>query len=210
MFLGGMISGYAQQSPWEVLRSCILVGMADAVQTRGRFVVPEVLVTHFHVRPGDRVADFGAGRGTFAEILSRSVGPSGRVYACDIQRSLVESVSEMVRSRALTNIEPLWCDIEAIGGTKIEDEAIDTVIIINTLFQVDDKGNTLEEAKRILRTGGKLFVVDWSDSFGGLGPVPAQVLSEQDARAYAETHGYIFEHSFDAGDHHYGLAFRKP
>ena len=35
----------------------------------GRFVVPEVVSTHFHLKEGDIVADFGAGSGFFSEDL---------------------------------------------------------------------------------------------------------------------------------------------
>ena len=42
--------------------------------TQGRFVIPEKVVTHFHIRKGDRVADYGAGSGYFIKILSKLVG----------------------------------------------------------------------------------------------------------------------------------------
>ena len=43
----------------------------------GRFVVPEVVSTHFHIKEGDIVADFGAGSGFFLKILSKAVGSEG-------------------------------------------------------------------------------------------------------------------------------------
>ncbi len=178
--------------------------------SEGRFVVPEVVVTHFHLRSGDAVGDFGAGKGSFARVLSRAVGPEGRVYACEIQKNLVEAIADTVRQERLGNVEALWCDIESIGGTKIKDGALDAAILVNTLFQMEDKDTGVEEVKRTLRSGGKLFVIDWSESWGGLGPHPNDVLYEDDAKALVETHGLVFERSFDAGDHHYGLAFRKP
>ena len=73
---------------------------------------------------------------------------------------------------------------------------------------MEDKDTALEEAKRIVRPGGKLMLVDWSESFGGLGPQPDQVIVAKDARELCEKHGFTHERDFDAGDHHYGLAFR--
>jgi ubiquinone/menaquinone biosynthesis C-methylase UbiE len=175
----------------------------------GRFFDPNTVATHFHIREGDVVADFGAGSGFFVETLSRLVGSSGRVYACEIQKELVEKIGVLVRTKGLFNVDPLWCDFETPHGAKIADSVLDVALMVNTLFQLEEKENALSEVSRTLRSGGKFFVVDWSESFGGLGPQPAQVVSEKSAIALVENRGFVFERSFDAGDHHYGLAFRK-
>lgn len=174
----------------------------------GRFVVPELVVTHFHIREGDRVADFGAGTGFFTKVLSELVGSEGTVYCCEIQKSLVEAIGELVRKADLENVEVLWSDLEEMNGTKIPTDQIDVGVIVNTFFQIEDKATMLEEVKRTIRPGGRLMLVDWSESFGGLGPQPQEVITEGDAKALCEQHGFTFERSFDAGDHHYGLAFR--
>src|SRR3989344_6230736 len=140
------------------------------------FIIPEKLVTHFHLRPGDRVGHFGAGTGNFVTVLSRVVGPTGRVYACEIQRNLVETLAARIRQEHLTNVEVIWSDIEADGGTKLESGALDAAILINTLFQSDDRPAALREINRTLRVGGKLLLVDWSESWGGGGAQPSNVL----------------------------------
>lgn len=175
----------------------------------GRFVIPHIVASHFHLRPGDTVADFGAGSGYFIETLANLVGPQGRVYACEIQKNLVEKIGDLARSKGLSQVQPLWADLEDHGGTKIPDGVLDAAIMVNTFFQFDDRDTALQEVLRTLRSGGKFFLIDWSESFGGLGPQPEQVVTAEAAEAAAETVGFIFEHPFDAGDHHYGLAFRK-
>jgi ubiquinone/menaquinone biosynthesis C-methylase UbiE len=184
--------------------------MADISMLQGRFIAPEVAVTHFHLREGDAVADFGAGKGNFAVLLARQVGPTGKVYACEIQKNLVETVADTARASGQSNIEAVWCDIEAHLGTKLADESLDAAILVNTLFQMEQKDVAIVEIHRTLRPGGKLFIIDWTDSFGGLGPVPEAIISENDTKALCESHQFIFERMFDAGDHHYGVAFRKP
>lgn len=177
--------------------------------TETRFVHPETVATHFHLRAGDTVGDFGAGTGYFAGVLSRLVGPEGRVYALEIQKVLVEKLENKVRQEKLGNIEVKWVDLEELGGSKIEDESLDAVIVVNTLFQMGDRKTAVREMARTLRHGGKLFVIDWSESWSGLGPQPDQVITESDARDMCESQGLTFERTFDAGAHHYGLAFRK-
>jgi len=184
--------------------------MVNEVILSGRFVAPEIVVSHFHLRPGDNVADFGAGRGTFSFILAKVVGPTGKVYACEIQKNLVETLAETARKNNTDNLESIWCDIEADKGTKLESDSLDAAILVNTLFQMEEKEVALNEIKRVLRQGGNLFIIDWSESFGGLGPSPESVINEIQTKDLVDSLGYQFERSFDAGDYHYGLVFKKP
>lgn len=181
--------------------------MSDSVE---RFVQPEIVLSHFHLRPGETVADFGAGRGYFLPHLSRAVEASGLVYAIEVQKNLVEAAGDTVRQEGLENVRVQWCDLEEENGTRLQTNGIDAGCIINTLFQLEDKPAALTEIARTLVSGGRLFVIDWSESFNHLGPEPAAVVTETDVRALVETAGLVFERSFDAGAHHYGLAFRKP
>ncbi len=180
-----------------------------APQTK-RFVIPEVVVSHFHLHEGDAIGDFGAGAGYFIEVLSKEVGDEGRVYACEIQKELVESMGNMVRNKGISNVDVLWCDMEEGEGVPVKSDTLDVVIMVNTLFLLHDKETALKEVFRTLRSGGKFFLVDWSESFGGLGPRPNQVVSQVNAQSTTEEVGFVYERSFDSGDHHYGLAFRKP
>ena len=125
----------------------------------GRFVVPEVVSTHFHIKEGDVVADFGAGSGFFLKILSKSVGSEGRVYACEIQKYLVEKIGEFIRLNNLANVHPLWCDLEEINGIKLNDNSLDAGLLVNTLFQFEQKELAIKEIRRTLRPGGVLHVI---------------------------------------------------
>jgi ubiquinone/menaquinone biosynthesis C-methylase UbiE len=177
--------------------------------TRGTFASPERISTHFHLHEGDVVADLGAGSGQYMKLLSDAVGKSGRVYLCEIQKQLVESLGQNSQNQRLSNVRTLWCDIEAPGGIKLNDGALDVALLSNILFQFEDKDAALTEISRVLRKGGRLFVIDWTDSFGGLGPHPNHVVTEASARTLFEGAGFSLDRDFPAGEHHYGLAFRK-
>ncbi len=175
----------------------------------GRFVIPEVVSTHFHIKEGEKVADLGSGAGFFLKPLSEAVGPEGKVYACEIQKVLVEKLGDYARANGLTNIQPLWCDLEEVGGIKLPNNTLDSAILVNTLFQFELKEAALTEIRRVLRPSGVVYVIDWSESFGGLGPQSKDVITKEMATDLFESQQFIFEREFEAGGHHYGLAFRK-
>lgn len=173
------------------------------------FMNPQAVISHFHLHPGDTVADFGAGSGHYLKALSLAVGTSGHVYACEIQKGLVEKLTKRISDERLSNTHALWCDLEKLGGTKLKDELLDGGILMNTLFIIEDKETALAEIRRVIRKGGNLFIVDWTDSFRGMGPHPSQVVTDEMAKSLLTQNGFAFERDFPAGDHHYGLVFKR-
>lgn len=172
------------------------------------FSQPEKNIEQFHIDPGMIVADMGSGTGFYSFALSEVVGESGKVYAVDVQKELLSKLKNEASSRGLTNIEVVWGDIDAKKGSTLRDNSVDRVVVANILFQLEDLDNFIIEIKRILRPGGKILVVDWSDSFGGLGPAPDEVIKSDVARTLFEEGGFSFEKDISVGDHHYGMVFK--
>jgi len=174
-----------------------------------QFMKPETVATQFHLREGDRVADFGAGSGFFSFEMAKAVGANGRVFALEIQKTLAESIRLEARKRRVNNVEIMWGDLESQKGIRLGAGSLDLALLSNTLFQIQDKEKVLGYIASTLKVGGKLIIIEWADSFGGVGPQSSDIIPEMKARALAESVGFVLERSFPAGAHHYGLAFRK-
>lgn len=161
------------------------------------------------VREGMQVAELGAGSGAYVMALAKRVGPSGAVYAVDVQRDLLTRIANSAAESGFDNVHALWGDIEEVDGVGVRDGLLDMVLIANTLFQVDEKNRVLKEAWRVLKPNGTLAIIDWKDSFGGLGPKQKDVLSTTAAVVLATDNGFAMKQQFDAGEHHYGLLCTK-
>ncbi|OIP64632.1 MAG: hypothetical protein COV32_00960 [Candidatus Yonathbacteria bacterium CG10_big_fil_rev_8_21_14_0_10_43_136] len=170
---------------------------------------PEENIKALGVHDGMVIADLGAGTGAYTLPLAEKVGESGRVYAVEVQKDFLTNIKDEATRRGLKNVELLWGNIENLGGTKIKDGACDAVIISNVLFQAEDKSGLLREASRILKVGGKLFLIDWADSFGNLGPTSKMVVTKDSARALCEEEGFVLKNEVPVGEHHYGLLLFK-
>jgi ubiquinone/menaquinone biosynthesis C-methylase UbiE len=173
------------------------------------FSDPVKNIEQFSIKLGSSVADLGSGSGHYSLALARAVGDKGKVYAIDIQKDLLAKIKNEANHQGLFNVEVVWGDVEKINGTRIRSEFVDAVVISNLLFQAMQKEVLLKEAYRILKKDGVLLCVDWSDSFGGLGPKPDAVVSKDKARALIEATGFAFDREIQAGEHHYGFVFRK-
>jgi ubiquinone/menaquinone biosynthesis C-methylase UbiE len=172
------------------------------------FTDPEKNLKMFGLREDMIVADLGAGTGFYSLLVAPTLS-RGKVYAVEIQPDFVAEIRSRAANGKCQNLECLWGDVEKPGGTKIKDELVDAVIASNILFQVENKGRFITEAKRILKPGGKLLLVDWSPEPNAFGSKLSCALSKVKARAMFEENGFIHQRDIDTGEHHYGMILEK-
>ena len=172
------------------------------------FSSPQNVLSQIHIDPGMTVADFGCGSGHYTLLLAEQVGPSGSIFAFDIQKELLARLKNVSIQQNFENIHFNWADLDEPNSTSLKESSLDRVFMTNILFQAEDKKALIREAKRVLKTTGKVILVDWSESFAGLGPREADVVSKEVAERIFSEEGFIKEKDLDAGEHHYGLVFK--
>lgn len=171
------------------------------------FLNPEEVLNQLDLSSEMVAADFGSGSGGWVLPLAKKL-KDGRVYAIDILEEPLSVLSGKAREEGLLNIETVRADIESKNGSKLVQGTCDIVLITNLLFQTEDKKTVLDEAFRILRSGGKMLVVDW-DKNCPFGPKGREVLPEK-LKDLAEKVGFKTQKEFRAGTYHWGLIFEKP
>ena len=169
------------------------------------FTDPENNIKQFKLGEGMIVADLGAGSGFYTIPAGRAVGSSGKVYAIEVKKDFLSKIKNDATKAHVFNVEVIWGNIEKIGGTKLRQESVDAVIVSNTLFQLEDKRTLVDEVKRILKPAGKILVIDWSDSFSGLGPRPEDIISKEKAKELFQKNGFKIEREISSGENHYGF-----
>ncbi|MBI4088968.1 class I SAM-dependent methyltransferase [Candidatus Kaiserbacteria bacterium] len=174
------------------------------------FSSPHENVLQVGLHEGMKVGDFGAGSGHYSRAAAAIVGHSGKVYAIDVQEDVLKHLKLNTHERHQGTIDAVWGDIEKLGGTHLRDQSLDAVLLANTFFQTENRFGLLEELKRVLKPSGKLMLVDWAGSYGGMGPVPEKVVSEHEAEGFFIKGGFHKVKSFRGGPHHYGILFTAP
>jgi ubiquinone/menaquinone biosynthesis C-methylase UbiE len=137
---------------------------------RDQWQKPDLIMDALSIADGSRVADLGAGGGWFTIRLARRVGPNGRVYAEDIQRSMIEAIERRVARENLANVI-------AVLGTATDPRLpsdLDAVLIVDVYHELDDPVTLLKNAAKTLKPTGRLGIVGYNPGNGGPGPAADQ------------------------------------
>ena len=170
------------------------------------FIDPNKILDKLELREDMQAVDFGCGSGGWVIPLAQRL-EEGSVCALDIMEEPLSALRAKIEMARLVNIKIIQSDIENQNGSKLTTDSLDLVLITNLLFQVEDEKAVLTEAKRILKSGGKILVVEWlADS--SLGPKEKRV-SAKKVKQLAIEIGFKLEEEFGAGACHYGLIFIK-
>lgn len=174
----------------------------------GGFLRPDNVIKKFGIKKGMKIADFGCGAGYFTISMAKIIGEDGRIYALDVLKTALESVRSNAKSEGLLNIEPVWSNLENLGGSKLGDDFVDLALLANILFQSSKKADIIKETKRILKKGGKLIVIEWQKN-QPMGPPENFIVNKDLVRDLAKKEGFKFKKEFPAGKHHWGAIFIK-
>ncbi len=123
-----------------------------------------------NVRAGQQVLDLAGGTGDLTIRMSRLVGPKGRVVLSDINPSMLEEGRKRLINQGIVgNVEFKEINAESI---PFDDQTFDLVTIGFGLRNVTDKLRALKEMKRVLKPGGRLIVLEFSEPVvPGLGAI---------------------------------------
>jgi SAM-dependent methyltransferase len=165
---------------------------------------PEVVWNRVGLKPGETVVDIGAGTGYFAVSAARRVGTSGRVYAVDVSRELVELLHERSAEKALPQLIPVRSTPEAI---PIDSGLADVLLFANVLHDIPSA--TISEAVRLLRPSGRAVNVDWKKDDTPGGPPLEIRLAPEEATALLAEHGLELADRWEFGPWHYGLTLHR-
>lgn len=116
------------------------------------------IVDAARIRRGAEVADIGTGTGLFVPLLSRAVGPQGKVYAVDIAEDFVEYVEKKAGEAGLKNVETVHCTERSV---ELPANSIDVAFICDVYHHFEYPQSTLESIHRALRENGEIFMVEF-------------------------------------------------
>ena len=118
----------------------------------------DLLLPELRLAPGMAVADIGAGTGYIARRIAKAVGPTGAVYAVDVQPEMIRMLSDLARREQLAQIRPV------LGGqtdVKLAPASIDLAIMVDVYHELEFPHEVLASIVKSLKQGGRVVFVEY-------------------------------------------------
>lgn len=173
------------------------IELLDSPERLAGLRIDEV-IAKLQLKPGTVVADLGAGSGSFSLPFARAVGPTGKVYAVEVDEVMVEHIRRKVAGQRVTNIE-------AVLG-KFADPAlpaaadVDVAFLHDVLHHIADRAGYLKQVPLYLKPAGRIAIIEFHSHTSPHRADPKLHVSKEQARALLNDVGFVPAEEFTLFD----------
>jgi predicted methyltransferase/mono/diheme cytochrome c family protein len=165
---------------------------------------PELLMRALEIRRGATVADVGSGTGYFTWRLAEQVGPQGKVYAVDVQQSMLDLTKAAVAQHKLANVEYV---LATDSSPRLPERSVDLVFIAYAYHEFGDPDAMMAGIRRALKPGGRVVVLEYAKESRIAPASPLHKMSFEEIRREIEPMGFVIDQLLDFLPVQHGVVF---
>lgn len=147
---------------------------------------PAKLVEGLDLKPGDVVADVGAGTGYHTFRMLPKIGDKGRVLAVDIQPEMLDLLREKAARAGAKNVEPV---LGAVDDPKLPERGVDLVLLVDVYHEFSHPWEMMTAIRKALKPGGRVAIVEFRGEDPAVPIKPLHKMTEQQVRREVELTG---------------------
>lgn len=167
---------------------------------------PDDAIAIIGVKKGSTVADIGAGSGYWTVKLAKRVGPSGVVYATDIQPAMIALLEKSVAKARLTNVKMI---LGAADDPKLSPASIDLAIMVDVYHELSQPQVMLRRIHEALKPGGRLVLLEFKKEDPSVPIRLDHKMSVAEAKLELEAEGFKLSRANDELSWQHVLFFTK-
>ena len=120
---------------------------------------PEEVIQALIIKPEEQIADLGSGSGYFTFRLADAVGPSGQVYAVDIDADMNAHLAKRLQEKGYKNIEVM---LAKPHDPELPENGVDLIFSANTYHHLENRPSYFANARKYLRPNGRIAIIDFN------------------------------------------------
>jgi ubiquinone/menaquinone biosynthesis C-methylase UbiE len=148
---------------------------------------PDVALDVLRIRNGAAVADIGAGSGYMTVRLAKRVGPTGMVFANDVQPQMLEMLRRRVAREKITNVTLIQGTID---DPKLPPASVDLELMVDVYHEFSQPQAMLRGLRQALKPGGRLVLVEYRKENPAIPIRPEHKMSVAEAKMEVEAEGF--------------------
>ena len=162
---------------------------------RDAYQKPREVLKALALKPGEVIADIGAGSGYFTFRLSHLVGEKGKIYAVDISPDMILHINRRIRELKVNNVISILADPD---DPLLPDRSVNRFFFSESWHHIENQTKYLSLMKRMLKPGGEVVMIDFQKKELPVGPPLEMRIAREDLIKQMEQNGFrlVQEHTF--------------
>ena len=167
---------------------------------------PAKAIAALDITPGQVVADVGAGSGYYTVRLAKRVGPSGKVFATDIQPEMLGLLQKRIARERLSQVELVQ---STETDPRLPEHQLDLILMVDVYHELARPQEVLRRLRTALKPDGRLVLIEFRKESAWVPIREEHKMSIKEARMELEAEGYRFDRVIDVLPWQHILVFRR-
>jgi len=148
---------------------------------------PDVALNVLKIAKGAAVADIGAGSGFITERLAARVGPSGKVFANDLQPQMLDLLARRLARKKITNVTLVKGELD---DPKLPPASVDLEIMVDVYHEFSQPQAMLRHLREALKPAGRMVLLEYRKEDPSIPIRPEHKMSVAEAKLEVEAEGF--------------------
>lgn len=166
----------------------------------------DLLMKALKFRPGEAVADIGAGSGYYTRLIARAVGTNGIAFATDIQQEMLDILTNKAAQAGIRNIRPV---LGTESDPGLPAASVDTILIVDVYHEMEFPFEMMAGLARSLKPGGRLVLVEYRGEDRAVPIKELHKMTEEQVKKELAPHPLKFDETLRMLPWQHVMIFRK-
>jgi ubiquinone/menaquinone biosynthesis C-methylase UbiE len=167
---------------------------------------PDLALDALELAAGATVADVGAGSGYMTVKMAKRVGPTGKVYANDIQPQMLSLLRQRLMRERVTNVETV---LGTYDDPKLPADSLDLILMVDVYHEFSEPQKMLRHMRDSLKADGRLVLLEYRKEDPSIPIRPDHKMSVAEAKMEVEAEGYTLANVDERLPRQHILIFNK-